>query len=190
MLVLFTGMGLNAQDRSANPSAGLGSSLSATQQRDASGDGSVGFVFREGTSVVETIGRVARVGPRWQFRPESSSGGMELGMAAMDAAPPPQRPQRTTNSVLDQSPFDDKTPLGTERTRTSNIQPHQLPKLLVLENLMLSRIVRAIEEDPRDDKWIITGEVTEFLGENRLMILSAKRYVNQGRSSTDGNERL
>lgn len=188
--VLFAVVDASGQNLSASVSPDLGRGLSATQQRDADDGGSVGFVFREGTSVVETVGRVARVGPRWQFRPDPAASGVTPGMAGANTASPTKRRTLTTNSVLDQSPFEDETLLGTERTRTSNIQPNQLPKLLLIENLMLGRIVRAIEEDPSDDKWAITGEVTEFLGENRLIVLSAKRYVGRTSESSNGNDRL
>jgi len=50
-----------------------------------------------------------------------------------------------------------------------------LQMILGIENLMLDRITRAIEEDPQDSHWMVTGEITEFHDENRLMVLTAHR---------------
>ena len=40
---------------------------------------------------------------------------------------------------------------------------------------MLQRIVKAIRSDPTDDHWVISGEISEFFGENRLAIRLAQR---------------
>ncbi|WP_236621337.1 hypothetical protein [Rhodopirellula sallentina] len=55
--------------------------------------------------------------------------------------------------------------------------------MVVIENLMLDRIARAIDEDPEDDYWVITATVTEFQDENRLMLLTAKRARRLRRST-------
>ena len=47
--------------------------------------------------------------------------------------------------------------------------------VLINENLMLQRIVQAITEDELDNVWQVTGQVTEYFGENRLTILTAQR---------------
>jgi hypothetical protein len=40
----------------------------------------------------------------------------------------------------------------------------------LLENLTLQRIVQAFREDPEDRYWTVSGELTEFLGENYLLL--------------------
>lgn len=40
----------------------------------------------------------------------------------------------------------------------------------VLENLSLERVAKAIEEDPEDRHWKISGELTEYFDQNYLLI--------------------
>jgi hypothetical protein len=47
----------------------------------------------------------------------------------------------------------------------------------VLENLSLERIAKAIQEDPQDRHWKLAGELTEFFGENYLLIDRVERAV-------------
>lgn len=47
--------------------------------------------------------------------------------------------------------------------------------VVLAENLMLQRIVDSIRDDAADDRWIISGVVTEFFGENRMVIKTAQR---------------
>ncbi|TWT55081.1 hypothetical protein Pla22_27350 [Rubripirellula amarantea] len=46
---------------------------------------------------------------------------------------------------------------------------------ILAENLMLQRIVESIRADAQDDRWVISGKVTEFFGENRMVIRTAQR---------------
>ena len=48
-------------------------------------------------------------------------------------------------------------------------------QMLISENLMLQRVVEAIRLDPADDRWTVSGEVTEFFDHNRLIIRTAQR---------------
>ncbi|TWU59029.1 hypothetical protein Poly51_18140 [Rubripirellula tenax] len=48
-------------------------------------------------------------------------------------------------------------------------------QFVLVENLSLQRIVEAIRDDASDDRWILSGEVTEFFGENRLSVRTAQR---------------
>lgn len=50
-----------------------------------------------------------------------------------------------------------------------------LPQFVLVENLSLQRIVEAIQADPSDDRWIITGTVNEYFGSNGLTIQTAQR---------------
>lgn len=40
----------------------------------------------------------------------------------------------------------------------------------ILENLALERIARAIRVDPADDHWSVSGSLTEFSGQNYLLL--------------------
>ena len=51
----------------------------------------------------------------------------------------------------------------------------EVAHILVTENLMLQRIVEAIRADATDDRWMVSGEVSEFFNENRLTIRTAQR---------------
>jgi len=68
-------------------------------------------------------------------------------------------------------------PVREEAEGKSNSPP--LSQIILQENLMLQRIAKAINTDASDDHWIITGEVTEFFSENRLMIQLAQRAGRQ-----------
>ncbi len=39
-----------------------------------------------------------------------------------------------------------------------------------LENLMLQRVYQAIRDEDRETRWIVHGKMTEYLGENYLLI--------------------
>jgi hypothetical protein len=53
--------------------------------------------------------------------------------------------------------------------------PVSLEQITLQENLMLQRIVEAIQADATDDHWIVAGEITEFFNENQLLIRIAQR---------------
>lgn len=43
-------------------------------------------------------------------------------------------------------------------------------RFVVLENLALQRVGRAIEDNPDPLQWLVTGAITEFRGENFLLV--------------------
>ncbi len=43
-------------------------------------------------------------------------------------------------------------------------------RFVVLENLALERVGRAIEDNPRPLDWLVTGTMTEYRGENLLLL--------------------
>lgn len=45
----------------------------------------------------------------------------------------------------------------------------------LLENQSLERVCRAIGEDPQDTRWKISGELTEFMDENFLLLRQTQR---------------
>lgn len=50
-----------------------------------------------------------------------------------------------------------------------------------LENLMLQRVYQSIRDDDRDNNWIVQGSITEYLGDNYLLL---ERVVRAPRSAT------
>lgn len=46
-------------------------------------------------------------------------------------------------------------------------------RLIALENLALERVGRTIEDNPSPPKWLVTGVITEYRGENLLFIQRA-----------------
>ena len=48
---------------------------------------------------------------------------------------------------------------------------------VVLENQSLERIAKAIDEDPQDRHWKVSGELTEYFDENFLLIDRLERAV-------------
>lgn len=50
-----------------------------------------------------------------------------------------------------------------------------VPRMLVVENLMLQRIEEAVRDDPTANRWTVTGFVTEYQNENRLVVTTAER---------------
>ena len=57
--------------------------------------------------------------------------------------------------------------------------PIDLPQVVVAENLMLQRIVEAIRIDGADDRWTISGRLTEYFDENRLQLRTAERAASK-----------
>lgn len=57
----------------------------------------------------------------------------------------------------------------------------------ILENLALERIARAIRHDPADDHWSVSGTLTEFSGQNYLLLRVVTRASSDpGRAPTAG----
>ncbi|WP_145173457.1 hypothetical protein [Rubripirellula lacrimiformis] len=62
-----------------------------------------------------------------------------------------------------------------ESDGNENASAHPKTQFLLTENLNLQRIVEAIRDDAADEKWVLTGEISEYFGENRLTIRTAQR---------------
>ena len=57
--------------------------------------------------------------------------------------------------------------------------PIELSRVVVAENLMLQRIVEAIRIDGADDRWTVSGRLTEYFDENRLQLQTAERATSK-----------
>ncbi|KAA1258417.1 hypothetical protein LF1_09360 [Rubripirellula obstinata] len=51
----------------------------------------------------------------------------------------------------------------------------KLGQIILAENLMLQRIVASLRSDVSDDRWILSGTINEFFGENRMVVSAAQR---------------
>jgi hypothetical protein len=123
---------------------------------DPRGDGSLPRV-REGTRIGATKGKFSRVGRRWIFEIELES---QASDPAMNANAPSSTPDPTSS-----------TSYG---NKSANADQTKL-RYRVLENLTLQRVVDAIAQDPNDVRWTASGVLTEFEGENWLLLSTVFR---------------
>ncbi|KLU05913.1 putative signal peptide and transmembrane protein [Rhodopirellula islandica] len=142
---------------------------------------SAGLILREGTRVGPVTGRFVISGHRWRFLPEHPETAHQNNPNSLGQHGLARKPTQEEDTLLSQ-----KQPIGRGigTFDSSNLEDPDLPitpaaitvpMTLVTENLMLDRISRAIEEDSNDDRWTITGYVTEFREENRLVIETSVR---------------
>ena len=133
--------------------------------------------MREGTMVPPTDGRIVMVGRRWAFvsagaEPVDAIPGGEFGtldgINFRQGSPPPASPRPP--AFRDQASASPTAPIGKSASTDD-----KLAQVTVVENLVLQRMVEAIRADPGDDRWTITGEITEFFDQNRLIIRTARR---------------
>ena len=113
--------------------------------------------LREGSRIGSTVGRFTRVGRRWVFETEAMS-----AKAGSEEA------------------------LGASPDASSSQDPMMAPKYQVLENLALQRIVDAVSQDPNDLRWTATGAITEFSGENWLLLSTVFRAPSK--TDSDANK--
>lgn len=144
--------------------------------------------MREGTLIPPTSGRIVLVGRRWAFVPNGGTSRLASDDARRDnlTAPtssfasttrtrqPDSRLQERTDPYAAPTP---KPEVGIDNPAgSSEAKPNRTNgQMLVTENVMLQRIVEAIRIDAADDRWTISGEVTEFFDQNRLIIRTAQR---------------
>ena len=164
-------------------------------------------LLREGTLVPPTEGRIMMLGRRWTFLPHwieppnpaatavvprkqielfhttlasmqlSRGQTIDLGSGYSQLVENRQREEiRTTLSLT-------STRLVSTTTEAAPVVEENLEvklgQVLLSENLMLQRIVKSIRIDGLDDRWTLTGEVSEFMGENRLLIRTAQRAASR-----------
>jgi hypothetical protein len=139
---------------------------------------SLQILLREGTYLGPLRGRFVVRGQRWSFLVDQQTSGDETDKSQLidDGLAREVRPahntllgQRRGELMTAEHALESLTPSSTITTKPV------FDSMIVVENLMLDRIARAIDDDPQDDYWTITARVTEFQDENRLMILTANR---------------
>ena len=159
-------------------------------------------LIREGTEIPPTPGRVVMLGRRWAFVPDQDS---LLHRQMMSQSPQDFLGFKQTNrhesmrissqpklawpsdrdSVAIPMIVGVKRMMGqvsmvsTATPDASSTEPlagASAPVHLVLaENLMLQRIVRSIRSDASDEHWTLSGTISEYFGENRMVANSAQR---------------
>lgn len=127
--------------------------------------------FREGTSLPSTPGRIVMMGRRWVFVPNSTGDGKETGGDSTDQELPRGRRILSAAKIRRTSQRNEEE-ADDEDAMSSSGNGNQW---ILMENLMLQRIVRAVRSDSIDDKWVVTGRITEFFDDNYLLLESAKR---------------
>jgi hypothetical protein len=116
--------------------------------------------FREGSRLATTVGRFIKSDNHWYFHLEKP-----IGTAQSNAKNGPQ-------------PLSDNGKPSADAARESSGPPSAsatLDRLIVLENLALQRVAQTIMQDPTDDRWAISGVITEYFDENRVLISTAVR---------------
>lgn len=148
-------------------------------------------VLREGTLIPPTVGRIVMLGRRWAFVPAGSEdekgGEVATSQHELDVFRNSYATFESNRSGSHQSTHAASkmrpTRLGhSARTAAFDLSldmqgkaEPMLPQVLLTENLMLQRIAEAIRADASDDRWTVSGEVTEFFNENRMLIRTAQR---------------
>lgn len=115
--------------------------------------------LREGTRLPSSLGRFSRSGRRWIFEKESVAS--ERGLETL--------------------------PAGAELATAEKPSEQAAPavRFRVLENLALQRVADSIVQDPSDVRWAVTGVITEFDGENWLLLSTV--YRAPGSAEVPGN---
>ena len=140
--------------------------------------------LREGTLIPPTPGRIVLIGRRWAFIPTpadaAQSDPLARGGVSREAnLPSASRPNSVSRpfgyrSAVDQSVGAVADP-ATALAAPVGARGKPTGQMLISENLMLQRIVEAIREDAADDRWTLSGQVSEFFDQNRLIIRTAQR---------------
>ncbi|TWU49676.1 hypothetical protein [Rubripirellula reticaptiva] len=159
-------------------------------------------LLREGTMVPPTKGKVVMLGRRWVFIinsphtaaeddglailgrrrsslfARSSSTSSQSSAARKVAQSAEIRPRRMMSEVSFaplREPAKSAALPESESTLVSQVAARSPTQFTLSENLSLQRIVESLRDDSSDDQWILSGEISEFLGENRLTIRTAQR---------------
>ncbi len=162
-------------------------------ERNAGGDESGFSHQREGTLLPPTVGRIVMLGRRWAFVPTIESterqgddfvgsqptfkySSVRNGQGAHESHNEKPRPSRLGGATPNRqwSVQMTSTAVGDGQAE-STVEAKRVPHVIIVENLMLQRIVEAVRADASDDHWMVSGEVTEYFKENRLIIRTAQR---------------
>lgn len=150
MVALAASIGLLTPDvtceKNGNIAAASDFSRSSPAKRDSPSPPAASSVVREGTRLTNRVGQFNQSDGGWYFT------------AAQD------------NSTINYAASSSKQDAPTEASSQSRSS-----RIRVLENLALQRVAQVIQQDPSDNRWIINAVITEFFGENRLLVVMAVR---------------
>lgn len=198
VLIVFTSSGFEVGAQN------FGSGFPGASGTDTNADGSRESVMssfqpkkneellREGTLIPPTIGKIVPVGRRWGFEPANpellSQTHLESGVSSFRNVSSnmvtKQRPTRLGAATImvtgrdltrTEQPTTDTELINQKQASEAVSTNVKVQHILLAENLMLQRIVEAVIEDPADDRWTVSGEITEFRNQNRLLIHTAQR---------------
>ncbi len=159
-----------------------------------------GKLLREGTLIPPTVGTIVPIGRRWGFEitprnmlPQqnrhretraSSTSGTNNIVGTQNGSTQHTRigitnvetNGRQVMQVIEIEQRSETAVGGSPQPNQGN-QPNQGKRQTIIfaENLMLQRIVEAVVADAADDCWTISGTITEFRNQNRLLIKTAER---------------
>ncbi len=134
-------------------------------------------LLREGTRIPPTAGRFRRVGRRWEFVSDAAEELADAKTEAEDARFEDARlfdDRKAPNRDADATTPTATGGVSADAASASETRP-EVPRMLVVENLMLQRIEEAVRDDPAANRWNVTGVVTEYQNENRLIVTTAER---------------
>lgn len=180
------------QQRIPANESGLFADPRQRDKRDAMGEKK--HLLREGTLIPPTKGRIAMLGRRWTFisdredtqrmtegstviSPIRQIDLFKASIASLQRARAVAGYSRKTEPVQKEKPLPTQlaSTKGDKTTKAERNEFVEMGQILLSENLLLQRIVESIRADSSDDHWSVTGEISEFMGENRLLILTAQR---------------
>jgi hypothetical protein len=139
-------------DFSGEGANGRSSGLGVRPDRSSVPSGS-SSLMREGTRFTNRVGQFAATDNVWYFS--------FIQSGPDNSETPKVDPQEET--VAPPAPVQ------------SNTSRPTLVRIRVLENLALQRVAQIIKQDPSDNRWMIDAVVTEYFGENRLLVVLAVR---------------
>lgn len=189
LIAVTTAIVLTAPLAGSGPGAGPAAAAAGS---GSEADRTTPGLLREGTRIPATTGRFAIIGSRWNFVPEPPSTPNPSAPNPSAPNPPAGGPSASPNSSLARPTETSSSGSGPSRgeqageaappRQTAGATTGERPqarrprrRMIVTENLMLQRVVEAIRADKDDTRWTVTGEVTEFFGENRLQLHTVQR---------------
>lgn len=177
----------------SKPANGLGDRV---PESSASKQTIPNIVLREGTRIGPIRGRFVLRGQRWWFIVKETALADRSHLAQMMDTGNARTITEARSTILKRKTTVVRSGAGSqssyeqrvvEEDAVGQVQPvnkarrHVLTppfaSVIVVENLMLDRIAAATDEDPADDHWTITGRITEFQNDNRLILTTAHRTV-------------
>ncbi|MEM8671484.1 MAG: hypothetical protein AAGG48_28450 [Planctomycetota bacterium] len=182
--VMFVASGVSgyAQDPVDSINGGIEASRAKVQSQKE--------LLREGTYIPPIAGKIVPIGRRWGFAPINPKALAANQIGLMQSKPSnlssqmTAKPRPTRLGVAETGPtqkgdrHSSAVDAGMNSDSMASGSVHQVSRqqmIILSENLMLQRIVESVLKDPADDRWTISGEITEFRNQNRLRIQTAQR---------------